>query len=304
MDRKHTDILRSIVKNDQLTKPIDLSQYQHHPLVESLKLSDKEFKQFFGVIVKMIAEQKLCDETPNVCSNVTAYHTRLIRSDKNKLEVVSVPCEKVQNMEQIKSHYLIRNFADTNLNVLLTPKSIGKLVDPTKAKLLEHYKKLAKQETIDHGIYVHGAMGIGKTYTSIALSNELALSGKTIAFVFVPDMVYELRQGFDKDSSSNGELVDKMKFADVLFLDDIGAEDTSVWFYNNYLLLILNYRMQNNKPTFFNSNLSLESFVRKLSELMHRSINADRLIERIRALTHNVEFKLLGSNKRYPPTKN
>jgi primosomal protein DnaI len=90
-----------------------------------------------------------------------------------------------------------------------------------------------------------------------------------------------------------------MKFADVLFLDDIGAEDTSVWFYNNYLLVVLNYRMQNNKPTFFNSNLSLEMFGRKLMVLMHKSINADRLVERIKALTRNTEFEIKGTNKRY-----
>jgi primosomal protein DnaI len=177
----------------------------------------------------MVDEQEQCDNAAlDVCTNPSFYHIRLIRNDKGKLETISIPCEKVQNTEQIKSKYLIRNFADTYLNVLLTPKSIGKLVDPTKAKLLEQYKKLVKQNKIEHGIYVYGAMGIGKTYTSIALANELAYIGKSIAFVFVPDMVYELKQGFTKDSSINGELVDKMKFADVLFLDDIGAEDTSV----------------------------------------------------------------------------
>jgi primosomal protein DnaI len=90
-----------------------------------------------------------------------------------------------------------------------------------------------------------------------------------------------------------------MKESDVLFLDDIGAEDEKIWFYNNYLLITLNYRMDRNKLTFFTSNLNIESFYKKLSNLMHKSFNAERLIERIKALTHNQEIEITGSNQRY-----
>jgi DNA replication protein DnaC len=94
-------------------------------------------------------------------------------------------------------------------------------------------------------------------------------------------------------------LVDKMKNADVLFLDDLGAEDTSTWFYNEHLLIILNHRMQNNKITFFNSNLSMESLEKKLLILTKKSANVNRLLDRIKALTKNQQFELKGINKRY-----
>jgi hypothetical protein len=227
MDAKHTEILKSIGKADEPAGSVDTSKYRHHPLVESLNLTDKEFKTHFGVIVHMINEQNICDQTPIDCGNTSRSHTRLVRNAKDQLEVISIPCEKVQSIVQIKSKYLIRNFADMYLNVLLNQKSIGPLVDPTKARLLKQYEEISKQDIIEYGLYVYGDMGIGKTFTSIALANQLALAGKTIAYISVPDFAYKLKQGFDKDSEINNELVEKMKRADVLFLDDMGAEDTS-----------------------------------------------------------------------------
>lgn len=157
-----------------------------------------------------------------------------------------------------------------------------------------------KKNDKSHGIYVYGTMGIGKTFTSIAFANELANKNNTVVFIFVPEMVLKLKEGFKVDSGTdNFDFVNKMRNADYLFLDDLGAEETSLWFYSEYLLVILNHRMQHNKPTFFNSNLSIDKFAEKLNKLMHWSLNAQRLIERIRALTKNESYEIRGTNKRY-----
>jgi hypothetical protein len=57
--------------------------------------------------------------------------------------------------------------------------------------------------------------------------------------------------------------------------------------------------MQNHKGTFFTSNLDMMKFGQKLSAIVHKSINADRLMERIKALTKNTDFQIRGTNKRY-----
>jgi hypothetical protein len=57
--------------------------------------------------------------------------------------------------------------------------------------------------------------------------------------------------------------------------------------------------MDRKKLTFFTSNLSIEEFNRKLSNLMHKSFNAKRFVERIRALTKNKEMQIIGNNQRY-----
>jgi DNA replication protein DnaC len=49
-----------------------------------------------------------------------------------------------------------------------------------------------------------------------------------VAFVNCADIAYKLKLGFDQPNSVNDEFVSKMKSADVLFLDDIGAEDEKI----------------------------------------------------------------------------
>jgi DNA replication protein DnaC len=67
-------------------------------------------------------------------------------------------------------------------------------------------------------------------------------------------------------------------------------------------MIVLNYRMQNNKLTFINSNISMEQLSRKYASILKRtgnSFNAERLMERIKALTNNTEFELKGKDMRY-----
>ncbi|MDR0739407.1 MAG: ATP-binding protein [Mycoplasmataceae bacterium] len=297
MDNKHANIL----KNLRIKTTIDdaeLQQYRHHPSIIDLNLTDKEFKQYFGVITRMVKEQSTApQENPN---NEVLFYTKLIRDQRGKLKVISVPTEKIYDLMLIRLHYLIRDFPDRQLNILLNAASIGKVVDVSKKKLLLYYiNDVLGNISKASGAYVYGNVGIGKTYTAIGLANELAKREFNVAFVNCADIAYKLKRGFDKDNDVNDELVNKMKEADALFLDDIGAEDEKVWFYNNYLMIILNYRMDRKKLTFFTSNLSIDAFSQRLSNLMHKSFNADRLIERIRALTKNQQFEITGNNQRY-----
>ena len=53
-------------------------------------------------------------------------------------------------------------------------------------------------------------------------------------------------------------LVDEIKLSEVLILDDIGAEQSTAWVRDEILQVILQYRMQENLPTFFTSNFNFE----------------------------------------------
>ena len=64
-----------------------------------------------------------------------------------------------------------------------------------------------------------------------------------------------------KNAISSGlvkEMVDQVKKAEILILDDIGAEQMSAWVRDEVLQVILQHRMQENLPTFFTSNFNLE----------------------------------------------
>ena len=53
-------------------------------------------------------------------------------------------------------------------------------------------------------------------------------------------------------------MVDDIKLAEVLVLDDIGAEQSTPWVRDEILQVILQYRMQEDLPTFFTSNFNFQ----------------------------------------------
>ena len=50
---------------------------------------------------------------------------------------------------------------------------------------------------------------------------------------------------------------DRVKAAPILMLDDIGADALSTWLRDDILGVILEYRMQEELPTFFSSNFTM-----------------------------------------------
>ncbi len=66
------------------------------------------------------------------------------------------------------------------------------------------------------------------------------------------------------EDGSVKEQIDAVKEAEVLVLDDIGAEQFS-WIRDDVLQVILQYRMIEELPTFFTSNYSFADLEAKLS---------------------------------------
>ena len=149
----------------------------------------------------------------------------------------------------------------------------------------------------EKGLYLYGQFGIGKSYLLSAAANELAeLNVKTV-LVFVPEFMREMKQAIGDQTLQ--EKVDYVKKADVLMLDDIGAEAMSSWTRDEVLGTILHYRMAEKLPTFMSSNFSYSELEHHLTYSQRgekEDLKAARVMERIRALTKPV--KLEGLNRR------
>ena len=85
---------------------------------------------------------------------------------------------------------------------------------------------------------------------------------------------------------------------DVLFMDDIGAESVSAFVRDELLLVALNQRLEQKKPTFFTSNIDLEALKEHYALSRHDAsyVKADRIIERILGLAN--PFLIKDVNKR------
>ena len=146
-------------------------------------------------------------------------------------------------------------------------------------------------------VYLYGDFGIGKSYLMAALAHELSVErGASTTLVHYPSFVLDV-----KNAISSGlvkEKIDQVKTAQVLILDDIGAEQSSPWMRDEILQVILQHRMQENLPTFFTSNFKFADLERHFASSKNgdETWQAKRVMERIKFLAQ--EVRLEGENRR------
>ena len=148
------------------------------------------------------------------------------------------------------------------------------------------------------GLYVFGDFGVGKSFLLAALAHDLSEKySVATTMIHYPSFVVNV-----KNAIQSGQVkteIDTVKKADILILDDIGAEQHSPWVRDDVLQVILQHRMQENLPTFFTSNFSLADLEKRLSQgkAGDESWQAKRVMERIRFLAKEVHLE--GENRRH-----
>ncbi|WP_288343189.1 ATP-binding protein [uncultured Dubosiella sp.] len=149
----------------------------------------------------------------------------------------------------------------------------------------------------EKGMYLYGQPGTGKTYLSRVAANHYAKAGQTVCFVNMPQCIQSLKQNMT-DSRFRMTMLSRMKFCDVLFLDDIGSESISAWTRDEILFPILEYRMNNRLKTYFTSNYTLEELKKQYAKVREESaeVASMRILERIRSLA--VPCGLYGPSRR------
>lgn len=157
----------------------------------------------------------------------------------------------------------------------------------------------------DKGIYFYGGLGVGKSYLAACMMNYLAKKGHKVAFVNVPKFFAEARNRVGSKDEYNRredfieESLSRLKRAQFLVLDDIGAENVTNWVRDDILLPLLDYRMENNKSTIFTSNSDFRDLRERLMYNQYGNKDerkADRIMERIRTLS--TEVRVDGTSRR------
>lgn len=106
-----------------------------------------------------------------------------------------------------------------------------------------------------------------------------------------------MKQAIGKDQVA--EKLDAVKRSPILMIDDIGADAMSSWIQDEVFGVILQYRMQEQLPTFFSSNFTMDELEQHLSVTQRgdeEPLKAKRIMERIRYLTKEIE--MTGRNRR------
>ncbi|MDG7075561.1 primosomal protein DnaI [Streptococcus pneumoniae] len=148
------------------------------------------------------------------------------------------------------------------------------------------------------GLYLYGDFGVGKSFMVAALAHDLSEKrGVSSTLLHYPSFVIDVKNAIGDGNVKI--LVDEIKLSEVLILDDIGAEQSTAWVRDEILQVILQYRMQENLPTFFTSNFNFEDLEKHFAKGKNgndETWEARRVMERIRYLAE--ETRLEGVNRR------
>ena len=192
------------------------------------------------------------------------------------------------------------------LKLINLPASLKKVsfadVDADDEKRFTVFRRLVEfSEAYPHvrkGLYLYGDFGVGKSFMVAALAHDLSEKrGVSSTLLHYPSFVIDVKNAIGDGNVKT--LVDELKLSEVLILDDIGAEQSTAWVRDEILQVILQYRMQEDLPTFFTSNFDFEDLEKHFAKGKNgndETWEARRVMERIRYLAE--ETRLEGVNRR------
>lgn len=268
-------------------------------IVNKIKLPKEELIKYTSLIKDCSVELKNCENCKNImeCKNSVTGYVYYPSLEQNNLVFSYVACKYKKKLEKERAY-------QNNVMIVDMPKeildaSMKNIYTDDKNRLetikwLTTFIKKYEMGEKTKGLYLTGNFGCGKTYLVAACFNELAKKGKKVAIVYYPEFLRELKESFSDDFKN---IFNKTKKAELLLIDDIGAETTTNWNRDEILGTILQYRMQESLPTFFTSNLSIKELEEHLAGSdSEGKIKARRIIERIKYLTDNIT--MVAENRR------
>lgn len=280
---KEIDINENKILNDILKK------YQN----------DLYFKENFSKLRKDFPQSEILDiieiiNNKRLCSNCRDLMECKQKIEGHYLSIMDNNLSYIPCQFQLERHELNKKYDSlvytTNKNLIL-PKSKDLLMYPNRKEILLHIKSLLSNES-EKGLYIYGAIGVGKTYILETLLNTYLERKVKCAYIMLNDLYNELRPlSYSKNNEDKDELnriINRLKNVSVLIIDDIGAERNEQVLRDNILYTVLDYRMKNNKITHFSSNYDykdLEEHFSISSASLKEEIKGKRIVERIKVLT-------------------
>ncbi len=144
------------------------------------------------------------------------------------------------------------------------------------------------------GFLFYGGVGVGKSYLSFCIANYLINRFVPVIAISSIGLINKVYEGYSKfGAEGEAEVVRSLNNADLLVLDDLGAEHEGKGGKEKQIIYsVIDSRIRNNKPTIITTNLSLPQLKQKLTA----SDGINRTYDRLIPSCTPMEFK--GESKR------
>lgn len=297
LNQRFQQIKKKVLAQSDIIKFLELNQQS---------LAPDAINQSLSALNEYADGVKICPNNAPLdqCkSMMKGYNVRLRVNHNGLIETFYIPCaHKKYEASQQQFNNLFTTF---NVSERVKTAQFNEIIvnSQSKAEVVKYtmdiLDKIYQKQPLDKvkGLYIHGDVGIGKTYLLCAIANDLRAHHYASTMIYLPEFIRDLKQGI-RDNSYHEQL-NFIRQQPILFIDDFGAEDLTPWVRDEIIGPLLNYRMMNGLLTFISSNFSVTELEVYLAQTKqgNEPVKAMRLIERIKTLTQ--EFYIEGENLRH-----
>jgi len=269
-------------------------------LVARLKLKENDAIKYTSKLERTVNELNNCENCKHLfeCKNEIEGFVYYPEKYEDRLKFSFVAC-KYKKKELKKEQENKSIFYEMPKEIKNASMKDIDINDKNRVKAIKFLKDFYDKYGIKSvkGCFLHGSFGCGKSYLVAALLNELAKKDIKVIMMYYPEMLRRLKESFS-DGDAFSHYMRELKCIDILMIDDIGAETVTSWNRDEVLGTILQYRMDNNLPTFFTSNFTIDELESHFANSNNKDdiVKARRIMERIKYLTEDIE--IISENRR------
>lgn len=241
--------------------------------------------------------------------NVKVYETELIGGpDKGKKHIINqgCRCEDIRLAKQAKEYKKQANF-NRVLRIFKEYSLINKALMQASFETYEpknesqEYAKRTSQRYVEvfnkdkpNNLAIYGGYGVGKSHLAKSITDGIMAQKHdnsthyTSIYISVPKLLRKIRSTYDRNSEVTEEQIfNALETADLLVLDDLGAENDSEWAEEKIFDLI---DSRQGMSTIYTMNFKPEELTKVIGERnFSRVINQDTHVIEIEGSNHRLE---------------
>ena len=244
------------------------------------------------IMDEMMTRMQVSDSQLKICKNCGGTKESIIEAFGRKIKVpVMCKCEKqkynqlkeeeerkqkIMRLERLRKYSLMdKQFEQCTFENFEVDETNKQFFNIAK-KYVERFEDMKKENI---GLLLYGPPGTGKTYLAFCIANELLNRLVPVIAISSIGLLNKIKETYKKyGDEGEVEIINSLKNASLLVLDDLGAENSTDWA-KEKIYEIIDSRYRDKKPIIITTNLSLEQLMEKMAgdDGVYRTY--DRIIE-------------------------
>lgn len=242
---------------EKLHEKIHILKQEKQTILSSLHLTELDLLPQYHCTV--------CKDTGYVQEEETVYSTmcnclkqRLYDLEYNKCNIANLD---KQNFSNFRLDYYSTECDESKYKSKISPRENMQKIQAIITKFIENF-----DDATEKNLLFTGNTGLGKTFLSSCIANEMLQKGKTVLYQTssnMLDMIMDYRFG---KSTVSPQMYQNLLDVDLLIIDDLGTESMNQMKFAE-LFNVLNTRLlQPHHKTIISTNLSLQNLFAKYDE--------------------------------------